>query len=96
MQCAVFFYFFKGIKDSFSKENLKQLPKDIPVYAFAGDKDPVGLQGKGFLQLVQNWENAGVKNITYKLYKDGRHEMLNEINRQEVMQDLVSWIKSNG
>ena len=91
-----FYYFFKGIKDSFSKENLKQLPKDIPVYAFAGDKDPVGLQGKGFLQLVQNWENAGVKNITYKLYKDGRHEMLNEINRQEVMQDLVSWIKSNG
>ena len=90
----LFYYLFKGIKDAFSKENIKQLPLNIPVYAFAGDKDPVGLQGKGFLQLIYNWQKAGVKDISYKLYKDGRHEMLNEINRDEVIEDLIKWIMS--
>ncbi|MEO6537822.1 MAG: alpha/beta hydrolase, partial [Ferruginibacter sp.] len=89
-----FYYFFKGIRDAFSKQHIKQLPVNIPVYAFAGDKDPVGLQGKGFLHLIHNWQKAGVKDISYKLYKDGRHEMLNEINRDEVVANLVEWIKS--
>jgi len=91
---ATFFYFFfKGIRDAFSKKNIAQIPLSIPVYAFAGDKDPVGLQGKGFMQLINNWTAAGVKDITYKLYPGGRHEMMNDINRDEVIADLVKWIK---
>jgi alpha-beta hydrolase superfamily lysophospholipase len=90
-----FYYFFKGIKDAFKKENIAAIPSTVPVYCFAGDKDPVGLNGKGFLQLIQNWKNAGAKNITYRLYENGRHEMLNETNRTEVVSDLIEWIKSN-
>jgi alpha-beta hydrolase superfamily lysophospholipase len=83
-----FYYFFKGISDAFSRDNMLSVPVDIPVYAFAGDKDPVGLAGKGFLQLVNNWKAAGVKDISYKLYPGGRHEMMNETNRMEVLNDL--------
>lgn len=90
-----FYYFFKGISDALSKENIKLIPKNIPVYAFAGDKDPVGLFGKGFLQLISNWKAVGVKDITYKLYPGGRHEMLNEINRAEVLDDLLSWMNGH-
>ncbi|MEO7046228.1 MAG: alpha/beta hydrolase [Ferruginibacter sp.] len=90
-----FYYFFKGIKDAFKKENIVAIPSTLPVYCFAGDKDPVGLNGKGFLQFVQNWKNAGAKKITYRLYENGRHEMLNETNRTEVVNDLIKWIKSN-
>ena len=89
-----FYYFFKGIGDDFNKKNIRQLPTNIPVYVFSGDKDPVGLFGKGVLQLISNWKAAGVKDISYKLYPDGRHEMLNEINRAEVLNGLVHWIKS--
>ena len=87
-----FYYFFKGIRDAFSKENIRHIPVDIPVYAFAGDKDPVGLEGKGFIQMINNWKAAGAKDISYKLYPDGRHEMLNDINRAGVVGDLVAWM----
>lgn len=89
-----FFYdFFKGIRDALETLNIQQIPKHIPVYAFSGDKDPVGMEGKGFLQLIQNWKAAGAKDITYDLYKDGRHEMLNEINREEVINNCIQWIR---
>ncbi len=92
---SFYYYFFKGIRDAFKKENIQMTPKDIPVYAFAGDRDPVGLQGKGFLQLIENWKNAGVKDITFHLYKDGRHEMMNEINREEVLRDIIYWLNKH-
>ncbi len=95
--CTASFYydFFRGIRDAFKKENINTVPKDIPVYAFAGDKDPVGLKGKGFLQLIENWKNAGVKDISFHLYKDGRHEMMNEINREEVLGNIIQWLHNH-
>ena len=90
-----FYYFFKGISDAFDKKNIRLIPADIPVYAFAGDKDAVGLFGKGFLQFINNWKATGVKDISYKLYPGGRHEMLHEINRQEVLDDLVDWMNKH-
>ncbi|MBC7866199.1 MAG: lysophospholipase [Gloeobacteraceae cyanobacterium ES-bin-316] len=92
---SFFYYFFKGISDAFKKENISIIPTHLPVYAFAGDKDPVGIAGEGFMDLINNWKAAGLKNISYDLYKDGRHEMLNEINREEVMHNLISFIKKN-
>ncbi len=95
--CSVqfFYYFFKGIRDAFAAKNIRHIPANVPVYAFAGDKDPVGLNGKGFLQLINNWKAAGVKDISYTLYPGGRHEMMNEINRSEVLDDLVRWMKGH-
>jgi len=89
----LFYYFFKGISDALDKKNISLIPTQIPIYAFAGDKDAVGLFGKGFLQLITNWKAAGAKDISYKLYPGGRHEMLNEINRKEVINDLLQWMK---
>lgn len=89
---SFYYYFFKGIKDAFADKNIKNIPSHIPVYAFAGDKDPVGLNGKGFLRLVERWKAAGVQDFTYDLYKDGRHEMMNEINREEVIGNVTAFI----
>ena len=89
---SFYYYFFKGIRDTFNKHNIQKIPSHIPVYAFAGDKDPVGLEGKGFLKLIQNWKAAGLKDISYHLYKDGRHEMMNDINREEVIENVIAFI----
>ena len=43
--------------------------------------------------LLGLYETLGIKDVSYKFYKDGRHEMLNEINRDEVIQDVISWLK---
>ncbi|WP_445747890.1 alpha/beta fold hydrolase [Polaribacter sp.] len=69
-----------------------ETPKNIPMYLFSGDQDPVGEMGKGVIKVAENYKKAGIKDLTLKLYKNGRHEMLNEINKIEVEKDLLNWL----
>ena len=69
-----------------------ETPKNIPMYLFSGDLDPVGEMGNGFVKVAENYKKAGIKDLTLKLYKNGRHEMLNEINKIEVETDLLNWL----
>lgn len=64
----------------------------IPVYIFSGSDDPVGSYGSGTKKLYEFYKKIGYRDITLKLYAEGRHEMLNEINRQEVYDDLLVWL----
>jgi len=72
---------------------LAQIRKDLPIYIFAGDKDPVNHGLEWLKPLAERYRAAGVANVSEKYYPDGRHEMLNETNRDEVMRDLASWLK---
>lgn len=90
---AGFFYdFLVGLKAVEDKRNFNTISNTLPIYIFSGDKDPVGKFGKGVINLFNRYKNIGVEDIHYKLYKDGRHEMLNETNREEVMKDIISWL----
>lgn len=73
------------IEDSF-----KDVPRELPIYIISGDKDLVGLKGRGVKRLYLFYKNMGFKNIDMKLYKDCGHELLNEINRDEIYNDLLS------
>jgi len=95
-----FFYdFLKGMKAIHKKDNLASIPKNLFITMFSGDKDPVGNYGKGILSLVDTFKSLGIKNLSYKLYEGGRHEILNEINRDMVTEDikacLNSWVKGD-
>ena len=84
-----------GLQYIANKTNLSKMDKDTPIYFFAGDNDPVGAMGKG-VQKVAGWfRESGIKDVTVKLYPGGRHEMLNEINKEEVFADTLSWIESH-
>lgn len=61
----------------------------------SGDMDPVGNYGKGVKEVYQKLLDTGHKNVTLKLYPEARHEILNEINKQEVYDDLDKWIEEN-
>lgn len=88
-----FFYdFLKGFRYIHQQQNMAKIPKNLPIYIFAGDKDPVGNKCKTIKWLINEYKNLGIKDVEYKFYKDGRHEMLNEVNRDEVMKDLLNWI----
>lgn len=65
---------------------------NIPMYLFSGDKDPVGEMSKGVIRVYNMLQKAGLKDVTIRLFKDGRHEMLNEINKDEVYFYLLKWI----
>jgi alpha-beta hydrolase superfamily lysophospholipase len=72
---------------------LGQIRKDLPIYIFAGDKDPVNHHLEWLKPVAERYRAAGIKNVSEKYYPEGRHEMLNETNRDEVMRDLVNWLK---
>lgn len=91
--CSFYYEFFKCLIEIENKKNLINVPKDLPLYIFSGSKDPVGNCGKGIKRLVETYKNLGVKDITFKLYEDGRHCMLNEINKDEVVDDILQWLQ---
>ncbi len=74
------------------EENLNAMPKELPVYFIAGDMDPVGNYGEGVKKAYRDFEKAGMKKISLKLYAGGRHELLNEKNKQQVYEDIYPWI----
>lgn len=92
--CTTSFYYdlIKGLFDIHKKENMESIPKELPIYIIAGDKDPVGRQGKGILDLYDRYKKLNIKDVNYKLYENGRHEILNEINKDEVIDDILIWM----
>lgn len=83
---------FSGLLALSRMERLKALPPDLPVYFMSGDQDPVGAQGKGVETVAQQFRDAGVRDVTVRLYPNARHELLNETNRDEVTRDLIAWL----
>lgn len=89
-----FFYdLFTGSEMIQKTENIAEVPKDLPILFISGDKDPVGANTRGALRAYEAFRAAGMHDVTHIFYKDGRHEMLHEINRKEVYRDIVSWMK---
>ena len=81
-----------GIRFVTDQKNIDAMNKDTPVYFMSGDKDPVGDYGKGVERAYKAFCKAGLRDVFLRLYPDGRHEMLNELNRQQVCQDVLDWI----
>lgn len=92
--CSLFRDMMTGVKFITNKKNLTAMNKDMPVYFMSGDMDPVGECGKGVQKAYNNFLEAGMKDVSIKLYPGGRHEMLNEINKDEVYTDILAWLNS--
>ena len=89
---GLFHEMMRGIAFITNQKNVARMKKTLPVYFFSGDKDPVGENGKGVMRAYKSFLNAGMTDVTMKLYHDGRHEMINELNRDEVFRDVLSWL----
>lgn len=71
--------------------NVARIPKRLPILVLSGTQDPVGSQ---LQSLIDTYRAAGL-NVTTRLYEGGRHEMLHETNRAQVMSDIATWLNSN-
>lgn len=81
-----------GLIEIANPSNLACLPPELPFFLLGGDQDPVGRFGKGLPALASWLRDAGIRDVSLKLYAGGRHEMLNETNRSEVFSDIAAWI----
>lgn len=75
--------------------NIDKMNKELPVMFISGWADPVGEYGNGVKRAFEAFRSAGMKHIHIKLYPGPRHELLNEINRDEVMNDIIFWLENH-
>jgi len=81
-----------GLSRIHRPEAMARIRRDMPIYIFCGSADPVGEMGASPTALVNAYRSLGVKDLEFVLYPGARHETLNETNRDEVMNNLLSWI----
>mgnify|MGYP003592985207 CR=1 FL=1 len=84
--------FLGGIKTATSKATFK-LDPELPLLLIGGEEDPVGDYGKAIPKIAKLYKQQGSKEVNYKLYKACRHEILNDVCREEVSQDILHFIE---
>jgi alpha-beta hydrolase superfamily lysophospholipase len=84
---------FAGARQARQRKSIALIPKKLPIYVFSGSADPV-FGGTGLQRLEKRYRKAGIADMKVRLYEGGRHEMFNEINRDEVIDDLIGWLGS--
>lgn len=78
------------------KSNLQEwydgLKKDLPIYIVSGSEDPVGDYGKGPTEVYNKLKNSGHTDVTLRLWENDRHEVLNELDKDQVKAEIFAWI----
>lgn len=82
-----------GIQYIHRRDNLARMKKELPVLFVAGGDDPVGGYGSGVKKAAEEFRKAGMQDVSLKLFPLCRHEILNEINREEIFSWLGNWIE---
>jgi alpha-beta hydrolase superfamily lysophospholipase len=84
---------FTGARRLADPAEVARIPRDLPLYVAVGSMDPVNAGLTMLWALVDRYRAAGLDDVTVRVYDEGRHEILNEINRAEVIDDLVQWLR---
>ncbi|MDG1443337.1 MAG: lysophospholipase [Pseudomonadales bacterium] len=80
-----------GVTDTQRATSIANIPKSLPIYLFSGTQDPVHQKMKNIERMIQDWSEIGIS-TTSRFYEGGRHEMLNETNREEVISEAIDWL----
>lgn len=73
---------------------LRRIPKNLPVLMLAGERDPAGKGEAGPRALERKYLQTGLRDVTIRVYPGARHELFNDICRDEVTRDLIAWLDS--
>lgn len=78
---------------SCTPSNITKINKNLPVLFISGGDDPVGNFGEGVRKAANVFIESGIKDVTVKIYEKDRHEILSEVNRKEVFEDIENWME---
>ena len=84
---------FRGAKEASSPAHIAGIPGSLPIHVISGTADPVHNEMKNLDRLFSRYKKAALT-VTRRLYADGRHELFNETNRRQVLDDLIDWLDS--
>jgi alpha-beta hydrolase superfamily lysophospholipase len=91
--CQLWHDLTSGFLEITSARALRNIPAELPILITGGALDPIGGDA-GMTKLAEMYRGTGHEDVTLQIYPDGRHEMLNETNRDEVTDDLIRWMGS--
>ncbi len=75
-----------------TQQAFEQTSADLPILLISGEKDPVSDGGKGVKEVYDKFKQRGIKDLKMKLYPECRHEILNELNKEEIYSDILLWV----
>lgn len=84
---------FQGLLYITDVRNILKTPKNLPILLLSGKDDPVGANGRMVNKAFNHYKRAGIENVNMKLYDGMRHEILNELGKEEVYNDILNWIE---
>jgi alpha-beta hydrolase superfamily lysophospholipase len=76
-------------------EALKSIRSDLPILIASGAADPLAGGGQFVQVLAHRYREAGVADVTVKVYDGARHEIFNESNRDAITADVVAWLAAH-
>ncbi len=74
---------------------LSATPHELPLLFITGERDPVGANGKKVRAVIRGYKRAGQRDVTARFYPGARHECLNELGREEIYADILSWMEAH-
>lgn len=83
---------FEAVLFDCQLENMKKIPRKLPLFLVSGEDDPVGDMGAGVKRVYDMLQEAGIEDLTYRLYEKDRHEILNELDKETVFEDIFAWM----
>lgn len=84
---------FAGLGVIHRKKEIARIPKTLPILLFAGTEDPVGKNGNALWKVAKQYDDAQIKDVTVQLFEGGRHELLSDSTRKEVIHAVQKWIE---
>lgn len=91
-----YYNMFVSFQEAQDAALVSRIPKDLPVLLVSGGNDPVGDFGKGVEKALAIYKKAGIANLSCKIYPEDRHEILNELDKEQVCGDLLAWMEKHG
>lgn len=82
---------FETIEEVLDKKRVARMPKVLPLLILSGDEDPVGDNGKGIRRFEKMLKKIGMKNVSCKLYPKNRHELIHDLDKEQVFRDILQW-----
>jgi alpha-beta hydrolase superfamily lysophospholipase len=70
----------------------KNVRSDLPILVQVGEADPIGGEYSNKALVEAYRKKAGIQDIELFVYHDARHEIYNELNKEDILQDLIKWI----
>lgn len=83
------------LKENWKKKNEEKIPKDLPILFLSGEFEPLSKFNENLMPLIERYKILGIKKVDYKIYEKARHEVLNDVSREEAINDIISFLNKH-